>query len=108
MNLSGSTGLDQTIDYTGKIEIPQSMGKVAKLGTVDMSIGGTFTSPKVSIDLESMARNAAKNAAEDAVSKLLGIDKDSSESGDSTATSGSGKKDAVKNALDKAKNLFKK
>lgn len=108
MNLSGSTGLDQTIDYTGKIEIPQSMGKVAKLGTVDMSIGGTFTSPKVSIDLGSMARNAAKNAAEDAVSKLLGIDKDSSESGDSTATSGSGKKDAVKNALDKAKNLFKK
>lgn len=108
MNLSGSTGLDQTIDYTGKIEIPQSMGKVAKLGTVDMSIGGTFTSPKVSIDLESMARNAAKNAAEDAVSKLLGINKESSESNDSTATGGNSKKDAVKNALDKAKNLFKK
>lgn len=108
MNLSGSTGLDQTIDYIGKIEIPQSMGKVAKLGTVDMSIGGTFTSPKVSIDLESMARNAAKNAAEDAVSKLLGINKESSESNDSTATGGNSKKDAVKNALDKAKNLFKK
>ena len=108
MNLSGSTGLDQTIDYSGKIDIPQSLGKVSKLGTVDMTIGGTFTSPKVGIDLEAMAKNAAKSAAEDAVSKLLGIDKGSSEKSDSTTTGGNSKKDAVKSALDKAKSLFKK
>ena len=107
MNLSGSTGLDQTIDYAGKIDIPQSLGKVSKLGTVDMTIGGTFTSPKVGIDLESMAKNAAKSAAEDAVSKLLGIDKDNSEKNDSTSAGNGDKKEAVKDLLNKAKNLFK-
>lgn len=107
MNLSGSTGLDQTIDYSGKIDIPQSLGKVSKLGTVDMTIGGTFTSPKVGIDLEAMAKNAAKSAAEDAVSKLLGIDKSSSEKSDSTTTNKDNKKEAVKDILNKAKNLFK-
>ena len=57
MNLSGSTGLDQTIDYTGKITMPAD-GIASKLGTVDMTIGGTFTSPKVGIDMASLARNA--------------------------------------------------
>ena len=38
MNLSGSTGLDQTIDYTGKITMPAD-GIASKLGTVDMTIG---------------------------------------------------------------------
>lgn len=107
MNLSGSTGLDQTVDYAGKIDIPQSLGKVSKLGTVDMTIGGTFTSPKVGIDLESMAKNAAKSAAEDAVSKLLGIDKDNSEKNDSISAGNGDKKEAVKDLLNKAKNLFK-
>lgn len=107
MNLSGSTGLDQTIDYAGKIDIPQSLGKVSKLGTVDMTIGGTFTSPKVGIDLESMAKNAVKNVAEDAVSKLLGIDKDNSEKNDSTSAGNGDKKEAVKDLFNKAKNLFK-
>lgn len=107
MNLSGSTGLDQTIDYAGKIDIPQSLGKVSKLGTVDMTIVGTFTSPKVSIDLESMAKNAAKSVAEDAVSKLLGIDKDNSEKNDSTSAGNGDKKETVKDLLNKAKNLFK-
>ena len=37
MNLSGSTGLDQTIDYTGKITLP-SGGIGSALGTVDMTI----------------------------------------------------------------------
>ena len=111
MNLSGSTGLDQTIDYSGKIDIPQSLGKVSSLGTVDMTIGGTFTSPKVGIDLESMAKNAAKNAvknvAGDAVSKLLGIDKNSGEKNDSTSAGNGDKKEAVKDLFNKAKNLFK-
>ena len=61
MNLSGSTGLDQTIDYTGKITMPAD-GIASKLGTVDMTIGGTFTSPKVGIDMASLARNAAEQA----------------------------------------------
>lgn len=72
MVLSGSTGLDQTIDYRGAITIPDSAGKVAKLGTVDMTIGGTFSKPKVGIDMEALAKNAAKSALQDLGSKLLG------------------------------------
>ncbi|MBP3289901.1 MAG: AsmA family protein, partial [Alistipes sp.] len=72
MRLSGTTGLDKTIDYRGTITIPESAGNLAKLGTVDMTIGGTFTSPKVSIDMESLAKNAAKSALQDLGSKLLG------------------------------------
>lgn len=46
MNLSGSTGLDQTIDYSGKIKLPASAGDIAKLTTLDLKIGGTFSSPQ--------------------------------------------------------------
>lgn len=65
MNLSGSTGLDQTIDYKGKITIPDSAGKVAALGEVDMTIGGTFSSPKVGIDMESLAKRVAQQAQQE-------------------------------------------
>lgn len=91
MNLSGSTGLDQTIDYTGKITLP-SGGIGSALGTVDMTIGGTFTSPKVGIDMASLA----KNAAEQALKGIVGGDNKESESGEK------------KSILDKARDLFKK
>lgn len=80
MNLSGSTGLDQTIDYKGKIKLPASTG-ISQLTTVDLKIGGTFTSPKVSIDTKSMVnqateviKDAAKEKALDEIGKKLGID----------------------------------
>ncbi len=90
MNLSGSTGLDQTIDYTGKITLP-SGGIGSKLGTVDMTIGGTFTSPKVGIDMESLAKNAAEQALKGLVKDKTGDDGEEKES-----------------VIDKALNLFKK
>lgn len=103
MNLSGSTGLDKSIDYKGEITIPASAGKVAQLGTVDMNIGGTFTSPKVSIDMESLAKKAATNAVENLANKLLG--KDSKETTtDSTAT----QTDTKGKLLNKALDLLKK
>lgn len=112
MNISGTTGLDQTIDYRGKITIPESLGKVSKLGTVDMLIGGTFTSPKVSIDLEAIAKNAAKEAAKNAIGKLLGVESSSEENAgaeENSEASGEGVKEKVVNGLlDKAKGLFKK
>lgn len=92
MNLSGSTGLDQTIDYTGKITMPAD-GLASKLGTVDMTIGGTFTSPKVGIDMASLARNAAEQALK-GLGEKLGNDSKSSEK----------KKSVINKALD----LFKK
>lgn len=92
MNLSGSTGLDQTIDYTGKITMPAG-GIASKLGTVDMTIGGTFTSPKVGIDMASLARNAAEQALK-GLGEKLGNDSKGSEK----------KKSVINKALD----LFKK
>ena len=87
MNLSGSTGLDQTIDYRGKITIPESAGVASKIATVDMTIGGTFTSPKVGIDMESLAKQAAKQALTEVGKKLLGTSNNASEeAADSTAT----------------------
>ena len=107
MKLSGSTGLDQTIDYRGEITLPASVGKVSQLGTVDMAIGGSFTSPKVSIDMEALAKKAATKAAESAIDKLLGGNSDDADS-DSTKSSTEKKVDAVKNVFNKAKDLFKK
>ena len=92
MNLSGSTSLDQTIDYTGKITMPAD-GIASKLGTVDMTIGGTFTSPKVGIDMASLARNAAEQALK-GLGEKLGNDSKGSEK----------KKSVINKALD----LFKK
>lgn len=92
MNLSGSTGLDQTIDYTGKITMPAD-GIASKLGTVDMTIGGTFTSPKVGIDMASLARNAAEQALK-GLGEKLGSD-----------SKGSEEKQSV---INKALDLFKK
>ena len=116
MKLSGSTGLDQTIDYRGTITLPASAGAVAKLGTVDMTIGGTFTSPKVGIDLESLAKQAAQQAAKSALSSLgekLGVSSSqasqATESADSTATAAPATKaEKAANAIGKAIDLFKK
>lgn len=112
MNLSGSTGLDQTIDYKGKITLPASAGAVSKLGTVDMTIGGTFTSPKVGIDMESLAKQAAQQAAKGLVDKLIGGKQDSAEAteeGETTTTNtATTKEEKAKNALKALGGLLKK
>lgn len=77
LNLSGTTGLDQTIDYSGKIKLPASAGSIAQLTTIDLKIGGTFTSPKVSLDTKSMANQAVdvvKDKAIEEIGKKLGVD----------------------------------
>ena len=107
MNVSGSTGLDQTIDYVGKITIPESLGGVSRLGTVDMTIEGKFNSPKVKVDLESLAKSAAKEATKDAVGKLLGVDVENVVKGDTTMTKEEKKKEAAKQIFKAAKGLFK-
>ncbi|MBQ8257129.1 MAG: AsmA family protein [Bacteroidaceae bacterium] len=110
MNLSGSTGLDQTIDYKGEITIPTSAGKVAQLGTVDMNIGGTFTSPKVSIDMASLAKKAASQAASKALDKLLGGSSKSAEgeNGDTVAATTNTKEEVANKLINGALDLFKK
>jgi hypothetical protein len=123
LTLSGMTGLDQTIDYRGTITIPDSAGKVAKLGTVDMTIGGTFKSPTVGIDMESLAKKTASNALQELGNKLLGGKKQesSAESGDASTASATEdateetpqteqekKVEDVKTLVNVAKGLFKK
>lgn len=77
LNLSGSTGLDQTIDYSGKIRLPASAGTIGQLSSVDFKIGGTFTAPNVSLDTKSMAGQVVESAKDIAIEKIgkeLGLD----------------------------------
>lgn len=74
LNLSGTTGLDQTIDYTGKLKLPEGTSSIS---TIDLKIGGKFSSPRITVDTQSMAKQAASAAADkalDAVGQKLGID----------------------------------
>jgi hypothetical protein len=54
MNLSGSTGLDQTIDYAAKMNLPDKLAN-NYLKNVNVKIGGTFTNPKFNIDTKEIA-----------------------------------------------------
>ena len=99
LNLSGTTGLDQTIDYSGKLQLPESAGKLAEYTTFDLKIGGTFTSPSVKVDAKSMANQALKSAGEKALDKLT------EKLGGKDSSNAEGEK---KNVVDKVLNIFKK
>lgn len=105
LNLSGSTGLDQTIDYSGKIKLPASAGNISKLMTLDLKIGGSFSSPKVSVDTKSMANQAVEAVANEALGKLgekLGL------GGEAAANKDSVKQKATEKAAEKALDFLKK
>ena len=71
MNLSGSTGLDTSIDYVADIKLPaKATGGV--LSNVKANIGGTFTSPKVSIDVKEAAQEAVTNVINQQLQKHTG------------------------------------
>jgi hypothetical protein len=67
MNLEGSTGLDQTIDYTAKVNLA---GKLANsyLNNVTVKIGGSFTNPKFNLDTKDVANQVLGSVA----SSILG------------------------------------
>jgi len=58
LNLEGSTGLDQTINYKGTVTLPKSMSNNL-ISNVGLVITGTFNDPKISIDTKSLLSNAA-------------------------------------------------
>lgn len=89
-NISGSTGLDQTIDYAWKMTVPtEYMGTQANsvvtglLGKANQAVGTNFSMPKtidvvvkfggtvkkptVSTDLKNMAKSAAEDIKEEVV-----------------------------------------
>ncbi len=70
MNISGSTGLDQTIDYTAKVSLPEKASNVLK--ELDVKIGGTFSKPKISVDVKAAAKEAVTNIINEQVQKLTG------------------------------------
>ena len=73
VTLSGSTGLDQSIDYAAKVALPASAtGGV--LSKVNVGIGGTFTDPKVTIGVKEAVEEAARNLIDEQVQKLTGGD----------------------------------
>jgi hypothetical protein len=57
MNLAGSTGLDQTIDYEAKVNLGDNLSN-NYIKNVTVKIGGTFTSPKFSVDTKALADQA--------------------------------------------------
>ena len=62
MNLAGSTGLDQSIDYVAKINLTDKLAN-NYLKNVTVNIGGTFTSPKFGIDTKDAADQLLGNIA---------------------------------------------
>jgi hypothetical protein len=66
----GSTGVDQTIDYTMKVAIPTSGNNVFKLSKLGVKIGGTFTSPKISIQTKEMIKDAVATIKQQANKKI--------------------------------------
>lgn len=78
MSLSGSTGLDQTIDYTAKVTLPESAMK-GVLSTVNVGIGGTFTKPEIKLGLKEAAQEAVKHVLDEQVQKLTGSESLSAE-----------------------------
>lgn len=113
MNLSGSTGLDQTIDYTGKLKLPETAGSIAALTTIDLKIGGTFTSPKISVDTQSMAKQAATVVADkalEAIGEKLGVDLSNAEKQKETLVNAAKKaaESLIKEAEKQKENLVSK
>lgn len=70
MKLEGATGLDQSIDYKGTVTLPKSLTN-HYVSSVPITIGGTFTNPKIRIDTKALVAGAASSA----VNELLGGEK---------------------------------
>lgn len=70
VNMSGATGLDRTIDYTAKVTLPAGVGGV--LGAVNVGIGGTFTSPKITLGVQETVEQVVSNVVSEQIDNLTG------------------------------------
>lgn len=70
VNMSGTTGLDRTIDYTAKVTLPAGVGSV--LGAVNVGIGGTFTSPKITLGVQETVEQVVSNVVSEQIDNLTG------------------------------------
>ena len=114
MNLSGSTGLDQTVDYIAVVNMPSGAKTGGLLSTVNLKIGGTFSDVDIKIDTESLAKEALNNVKDkltDKLQNLLGGDNDEnkvSDSSDVKKTTDDAAKELKKKGLDLINKLKKK
>jgi len=67
MKLGGSTGLDKTIAYAGSVQMPDQFN-LGKFSNLNLKIGGTFSKPKVEVDVMSILNNVIG----DSKAKVLG------------------------------------
>ncbi len=69
LTLDGSTGLDQTIDYTATIALPDgAAGGV--LSKMEAEIGGTFTKPTIKFGVREMVKESVNSVVMEQVGKL--------------------------------------
>jgi hypothetical protein len=59
--------LDKTIDYALKVTLPEKLAR-SGITSLEGTIGGTFTSPKIKLDASALAKQAVAGLAD----KLLG------------------------------------
>lgn len=97
--LSGTTGLDQTIDYTARVTLPGLAGGVP--GTFNVRIGGTFSSPKITLGVKETAGELLRNAAQEQVGKLTGGKSVSEALGEAFEKQAAGLREQARRAGDK-------
>jgi len=69
MKLGGSTGLDKSIAYTGTVQMPDQFN-MGKFSNLNLKIGGTFSKPKVQLDVMSMLNNVISDTKAKTVSAV--------------------------------------
>ncbi len=66
VTLAGTTGLDSSIDYTATVDLPVA----GAVNRVAVGIGGTFASPKLTLNM----KEAVKSAVTSQIQKATGMD----------------------------------
>lgn len=69
MNIGGTTGLDQSIAYLGTVKLPDKLN-LGKFQNVGFKIGGTFTKPKVELDLKNTLTSLVDEQKDMALKKV--------------------------------------
>ncbi|NTV46489.1 MAG: DUF3971 domain-containing protein, partial [Chlorobiales bacterium] len=126
VSASGSQGLDKSVDYKLKVNLPKSAqaGLQKAIGNfganlltdksgkipVELLVGGTFTSPKVSLDKQALISNAKASIVSELTGKVTGKKDSTAAAGVETAKKQVEEKvqKETKKLEDKAKNKLKK
>ena len=67
--IGGATGIDQSIAYAGKVQLPDNL-KAGAFSNINFKIGGTFTKPKIDLDLAETAKAIVGEKLDEAKQQL--------------------------------------